>query len=64
MTRGPIIMYAVAAIAGAGGVGVLLAPGKSEGATYAKRIGATMLLALALILAVFATALTSWGAGA
>ena len=62
MTHGPIIMYAVAALAGAGGIAVLFAPGKSEGATYAKRIGATMLLALALILAVFATALVSWSA--
>jgi hypothetical protein len=64
MTRAPIIMYAVAAVVGAGGVAVLFTPGKSEGAAYAKRIGATMLLMLALILAGFATALSSWGAGA
>ena len=62
MTRGPIIMYAVAAVAGLGAIATLFAPGKSEGAMYARRIGATMLLALALILAVFATAMASWGA--
>jgi hypothetical protein len=57
MTRAPIVMYAVAALAGAGGVVVLTRRASSEGAIYARRIGATMLLALALILIVYASAL-------
>jgi len=63
MTRGPIIMYAVAATALAGGGFLLTRQATSEGAIYARRIAATMLCALALILTVFATALASWGAG-
>jgi uncharacterized membrane protein len=64
MTRAPLVMYAVAGVAGAGGLVVLTRRAKSEGAVYAQRIGATMLLALAAILTVFASAMASWGAGA
>lgn len=64
MTRAPIIMYAVAGVAGLSGIGLLFVRAKSDGAIYARRIGTTMLLALALILAVFAHALASWGAPA
>ncbi|HEX4694931.1 hypothetical protein [Sphingomonas sp.] len=63
MTRAPIIMGTVAAVAALGGAGVLVGiRGSSEGAVYARRIGATMLLMLALILGGFATAMASWGA--
>jgi restriction endonuclease Mrr len=64
MNRAPLVMYAVAGVAGAGGVFVLTRRATSEGATYAQRIGATMLLALAVILTVFASAMASWGPGA
>ena len=64
MTRAPLIMYAVAGVAGAGGIVVLTRRATSEGAVYARRIGATMLLALAAILTVFASAMASWGPGA
>jgi hypothetical protein len=57
-------MYAVASAAGAGGIVVLTRRAASEGAIYARRIGATMLFALAAILTVFATAMASWGTGA
>jgi len=50
------IMGGVAAICAIGGGVVLTRPARSEPAVYAKRIGATMLIALALILALFA-----WG---
>ncbi len=62
MTRAPLVMYAVAASAGAGGIFVLTRRATSEGAVYARRIGATMLLALATILTVFATTMASWEA--
>ena len=64
MTRAPLIMYAVAGAAGAGGILVLTRRAASEGAVYARRIGATMLLALAVMLAVFATAMARWGPSA
>jgi hypothetical protein len=64
MNRAPLIMYAVAGAAGAGGIVVLTRRAASEGAVYAQRIGATMLLALATILIVFASAMASWSAGA
>ena len=64
MTRAPIIMYAVAGAAAAGGVYVVTRRATSEGAVYARRIGATMLFALAAILTVFASAMASWSAGA
>jgi hypothetical protein len=63
MNRAPIVMYAVAALAGAGGVAVLTRRAEQEGAVYARRIATTMLFALALILSVFATAMLSWGVG-
>ena len=64
MNRAPLVMYAVAGVAGAGGIVVLTRRVTSEGAVYAQRIGATMLLALATILTVFASAMASWSAGA
>ena len=64
MTRAPLVMYAVAGVAGAGGIVVLTRRAASEGAVYARRIGATMLFALAVILTVFATAMASWSSGA
>ena len=63
MTRAPMIMYAVAGVAAAGGTYVVTRRATSEGAVYARRIGGTMLLALAVILGVFATAMASWSAG-
>jgi len=42
---------------------VLTRRAASEGAVYARRIGATMLFALTAILTVFATAMASWSAG-
>jgi len=57
-------MYSVAGVAGAGGIVVLTRRAVSEGAVYARRIGATMLFALATILTVFATAMASWGPSA
>lgn len=64
MNRAPLVMYAVAGVAGAGGIVVLTRRATSEGAVYARRIGATMLFALTAILTVFATALASWGPSA
>jgi hypothetical protein len=63
MNRAPLVMYAVAGVAGAGGIVVLTRRAASEGAVYAQRIGATMFLALAAILTVFASAMASWGPG-
>ncbi|MBN8814027.1 MAG: hypothetical protein J0J06_01110 [Sphingomonas sp.] len=63
MTRAPIVMAAVASVAGLGGVASLVAiRGAGEAATYARRMIATMLFALALILGFFAWSLASWGA--
>jgi hypothetical protein len=65
MIRAPIIMAAVAGLAGLGGLASLFAiRGSSEGAVYARRITATMLLALAGILGFFAWSMASWGPGA
>ena len=64
MTRAPIVMYAIAGVAGLGGIGLLFVRAQSEGAIYARRMGTTMLLALGLILAIFAHALASWGPSA
>ena len=65
MIRAPIIMAAVAGVAGLGGVASLFAiRGSSEGAIYARRITATMLFALAGILGFFAWSMASWGPGA
>ena len=60
MNRAPLIMFAVAAMLGLAGVAVLVTPGTGEGAVYARRITATMLIALALTLAFYATMLASW----
>ena len=59
MTRAPIIMYAVAAACGAGAAVVVTRPARSEAAVYARRIAATMLGAMALILTVYATAMAT-----
>lgn len=64
MNRAPLIMYTVAGAAAAGGIFVLTRRAASEGAVYARRIGATMLFALTAILTVFATAMASWGPSA
>lgn len=65
MTRAPIVMAAVASVAGLGGIASLVAiRGRSDAATYARRMIATMLFALAGILGFFAWSLASWGAGA
>jgi hypothetical protein len=56
MTSAALVMGGIAAACALGGGVVLSRPARSEPAVYVKRIGATMLLALALILALFA-----WG---
>ena len=56
-----LIMYAVAGVFGLGGIGLLFVRAKSEGVVYARRITATMMLAAAAILAVFAHTLADWG---
>lgn len=62
MTRAPLIMAAVAATAGIGGLVVFTRPARSEGAVYGRRIAGTMLIALAVILGGFAYALATFGA--
>jgi energy-converting hydrogenase Eha subunit E len=57
--RATFIMYAIAAVAALASLGVVVRPARSEPAVYRKRIAGTMLLALALILAGFATAVRS-----
>jgi hypothetical protein len=57
--RATLIMYAVAAVAALAGLAVVARPTRSEPALYRKRIAGTMLLALALILFGFATAVRS-----
>ena len=65
MTRAPIIMAAVASVAGLGGIAALVGiRGRSDAATYARRMIATMLFALALNLGFFAWSLASWEPGA
>ena len=65
MIRAPIIMAAVASVAGIGGVASLFAiRGASDGAIYARRLIATMLFALAGILGFFAWSMANWGPGA
>lgn len=56
MTRAALVMAAVSAASALGGAIVLSRPAQSEQAIYGKRIVATMALAFALILALFA-----WG---
>ena len=55
------IMACVAALSALGGAVVLWRPVRSEQGVYLKRIGATMLLAFALILALFAGGLHRMG---
>ena len=54
--RASLIMYAVAALSGIAGGAVLYGRPADEAARYRKRIAGTMLIALAFILASFATA--------
>lgn len=62
MTVAVFIMYGVALVAGIAGAWLLLRlrTATSEGAVYGYRIAGTMLAALALVLAIFATAQWSW----
>jgi drug/metabolite transporter superfamily protein YnfA len=55
------IMYAVAAVAGLAGAIVVGRRARDEAAVYRHRIAGTMLLALAAILAAFATAARTMG---
>jgi len=55
------IMACVAALSALGGAVVLWRPVRSAQGVYLKRIGATMLLAFALILALFAGGLHRMG---
>lgn len=65
MTRAPIVMAAVASLAGVGGIAALFGiRGTGDAATYARRMVATMLFAIALILGFFAWSLASWSAPA
>ncbi|MBN8808179.1 MAG: hypothetical protein J0I47_08075 [Sphingomonas sp.] len=63
MSRAPLIMYAVAAVVGIAGAVVAGRPARSEGAVYARRIAATMLIVLALTLAFSAWSMANWEAG-
>ena len=63
MNRAPLIMTAVATVAGIGGLVVVTRPVRSEAGRYRRRIAGTMLIALAVILGGFANALNSFGAG-
>ncbi len=56
----PVIMGLVASVAGLLAVFVATRPGATDQARYAKRITATMLSALAIILGGFAYALWTW----
>lgn len=61
MTSGPLIMFAVAALALLLGL-LLLLNGRSAGSeskSYARRIGGVMLLALSAILTLFAVTLAT-----
>jgi hypothetical protein len=62
MTWQVLVMYGVALVAAVAGIGLLLRlrTSASEGATYAYRIAGTMLAALGVVLAIFATAQWSW----
>jgi uncharacterized membrane protein len=62
MTWQALVMYGVALVAAVVGVGLLLRlrTAGSEGAIYRYRIAGTMLAALGLVLAIFATAQWSW----
>jgi hypothetical protein len=62
MTWQALVMYGVALVAAVVGVGLLLRlrTAGSEGAIYLYRIAGTMLAALGLVLAIFATAQWSW----
>ncbi|MFZ3485158.1 hypothetical protein [Sphingomonas sp. 3-13AW] len=62
MTWQALIMYGVSLVAGVTGAVLLLRlrTAGSEGAVYAYRIAGTMLAALGLVLAIFASAQWSW----
>lgn len=64
MTLAPLIMAAVAGAAALGAIAALaFIRGAGEGAIYARRLIATMLVALAGILSFFAWSMASWGTG-
>lgn len=64
MTLAPLIMAAVAGLAALGAICALaFIRGASEAAIYARRLTATMLVALAGILGFFAWSMASWGTG-
>ena len=58
MTRSSFVMAAVATVAAVGGFVLLARPVTTEAGVYRRRIFGTMLLAAALILALFAWGLT------
>jgi hypothetical protein len=62
MTWQALIMYGVSLVAAVTGAALLLRlrTATSEGAVYAYRIAGTMLAALGLVLAIFASAQWSW----
>ena len=62
MTWQALIMYGVSLVAGVTGAVLLLRlrTAATEGAVYAYRIAGTMLAALGLVLAIFASAQWSW----
>ena len=60
-----VIMYAVAAVLGAGGVGLLLLLTRPQGpaAVYVYRMAGIMLVAAGVLLGFMAHAMHGWGAG-
>ncbi len=54
MNRAALVMACVSATIGAAGLAVAAMPARSEQAVYGKRIAGTMLIAGAVILAMFA----------
>lgn len=59
----PVIMALVAAVSALAAIYVATRPVRSEQGTYARRLVATMLGAMAVILGVFSWTLGSWGPG-
>lgn len=63
ITPAALVMACVAAVSALGGVLIVARPARSEAGVYGKRIGGTMALAFALILALFAWGLQRAAAG-
>ena len=59
VNRAALIMTCVSATVAAAGIAVIATPARSERAVYGKRIAGTMLVAGAIILAMFAYGLES-----